>query len=156
MTSGKLSFGQFQVCQRCVRVEQEMPVAWTQEAVMLIMTFATKPIATVSVVATRIVTRGFTGVISFVKAIVHRREILHLTELDERGLKDIGLVRSDVEGALATSWLRDPSAVLAARSSAASQVASVRREEGGRQAQAKPARARSAAPANEHVVACSA
>jgi uncharacterized protein YjiS (DUF1127 family) len=139
-------------------VEQEMPEAWTQEAVMLIMTFATKPIATVSVVATRIVTRGITGVISFSKAILNRREIMRLTELDERGLKDIGLVRSDVEGALATSWLRDPSTCLAARSNAASHVASVRREEGGRQAQAKtePVRARSSAPVNEHVVACSA
>ena len=52
---------------------------------------------------------------------IHRREILRLAELDERGLKDIGLVRSDIDGALATSWLKDPSAILAARSSVAEQ-----------------------------------
>ena len=53
---------------------------------------------------------------------------MRLGELDERGLKDIGLVRSDIDGALATSWLDDPSAVLAARSSARSGVASASRE----------------------------
>lgn len=119
---------------------------------MLLMTFATKSFASVSVVATRVTTTVFAGVVSLTKAIVHRREILQLTELDERGLKDIGLVRSDVEGALATSWLRDPSAFLASRSSASSSVASARREEGLRQTLVKP----SVKPITEHAVACSA
>ncbi|AOO80901.1 DUF1127 domain-containing protein [Bosea vaviloviae] len=104
---------------------------------MLIMTIATKPFASVLGVVTRIAARGFAGVTSLTKAIIHRREVLRLTELDERGLKDIGLVRSDVEGALATSWLDDPSTILAARSGARSGVASARRAEGARQAQVK-------------------
>jgi len=123
---------------------------------MLIMTFATKSFASVSVVATRVAAQGIAGVVSFTKALIHRREVLRLTELDERGLKDIGLVRSDVEGALAGSWLRDPSAVLAVRSGAG--VAADRREEGLRQAQVKTgaARERVCAPAEGHTVACSA
>ncbi len=104
---------------------------------MLIMTIATKPFASVLGVVTRIAARGLAGVTSLTKAIIHRREVLRLTELDERGLKDIGLVRSDVEGALATSWLDDPSTILAARSGARSGVASARRAEGVRQAQVK-------------------
>ena len=125
---------------------------------MLIMTFATKSFASVSVVATRVAAQGIAGVISFAKAVVNRREIMRLSELDERGLKDIGLVRSDVEGALATSWLKDPSTCLAARSGSASSVASARREEGGRQAQARTeaSRERPSTQTSEHVVACSA
>ncbi|MBZ6076022.1 DUF1127 domain-containing protein [Microvirga puerhi] len=46
------------------------------------------------------------------KALQHRREIVHLAEFDDRMLKDIGLIRSDVEGALAESLLHNPSRVL--------------------------------------------
>ncbi|AMJ58947.1 hypothetical protein AXW83_00310 [Bosea sp. PAMC 26642] len=135
---------------------------------MLIMTFATKSFSSVSDVVTRVAARGFITVANVIKAIIHRRDVLRLTELDERGLKDLGLVRSDVEGALATSWLSDPSAILAARSSARSGVASARREEGLRQAQVKstaapraaivalPARARRKPAATEAKIACNA
>ena len=101
---------------------------------MLIMTFATKSLSSVSVVATRVAVLGFTPIVALVKALIHRREVLRLGELDERGLKDIGLVRSDLDGALAVSWLSDPSAVLAERSSARSGVAATRREAGLQQA----------------------
>jgi hypothetical protein len=127
---------------------------------MLIMTIATKPFASVLGVVTRIGARGFAGVTSLTKAIIHRREVLRLTELDERGLKDIGLVRSDVEGALATSWLDDPSTILAARSGARSGVASARRAEGVRQAQVKAPAMKTGPvgrqPVAEQAVACSA
>ncbi len=46
------------------------------------------------------------------KALEHRREVRHLAELDERTLKDIGLSRSEVDGALAEPLYRDPSLVL--------------------------------------------
>ena len=95
---------------------------------MLIMTIATKSLSSVSAVATRVVTLLITPVASFVKAQLHRREVMRLGELDERGLKDIGLVRSDLDGALSVSWLSDPSVVLAERSSARSGVASLRRQ----------------------------
>ena len=46
------------------------------------------------------------------QALKHRREIKHLAEFDERMLKDIGLTRSDVYGALSEPLLRNPSWVL--------------------------------------------
>ncbi len=95
---------------------------------MLLMTFATKSLSSVSAVATRVAVRGFTPIVALVKALIHRREVLRLGELDERGLKDIGLVRSDLDGALAVSWLSDPSLILAERSSARSGVAATRRK----------------------------
>jgi uncharacterized protein YjiS (DUF1127 family) len=46
------------------------------------------------------------------KAIKDRREVMNLAEFDDRMLKDIGLTRSDVEGALAEPLVRNPSLVL--------------------------------------------
>ncbi len=46
------------------------------------------------------------------KAVRHRREVRTLAELDERILKDIGLSRSEVDGALAEPFYRNPSTVL--------------------------------------------
>ncbi|HEV7260027.1 MAG TPA: DUF1127 domain-containing protein [Bosea sp. (in: a-proteobacteria)] len=97
---------------------------------MLLMTFATKSLSSASAGATRVAVRGFSPIVALVKALIHRREVLRLGELDERGLKDIGLVRSDLDGALAVSWLSDPSVILAERSSARSGVAAMRREAG--------------------------
>ena len=48
----------------------------------------------------------------FVRNVRHRREIKALAELDDRLLKDIGLTRGDVEGALSESLLSNPSVVL--------------------------------------------
>ncbi|MFA6968697.1 DUF1127 domain-containing protein [Bosea sp. (in: a-proteobacteria)] len=101
---------------------------------MLLMTFATKSLSSVPVVATRVAARGFAPIVALVKALIHRREVLRLGELDERSLKDIGLVRSDLDGALAVSWLADPSVILAERSSARSCAAQTRRETGLQQA----------------------
>src|SRR3954451_16186802 len=49
------------------------------------------------------------------RAIRHRREVRQLCTWDDGMLKDIGLTRSDVMGALSEPLSRDPSAVLAAR-----------------------------------------
>lgn len=43
------------------------------------------------------------------RALRHRREVQRLAELDDRTLKDIGLLRSDVEGALTEPFHKDPS-----------------------------------------------
>lgn len=43
------------------------------------------------------------------RAVRHRREVTHLLELDARQLKDIGLVRNDVVGALSLPFANDPS-----------------------------------------------
>ena len=50
-----------------------------------------------------------------VRALNHRGAVHRLTHLDDRALKDIGLTRGDVEGALAQPLLVDPSRVLADR-----------------------------------------
>lgn len=118
---------------------------------MLLMTFATKSLSSVSVGATRIAALGFTPIVALVKALIHRREVLRLGELDERSLKDIGLVRSDLDGALAVSWLSDPSVILAERSSARLGAAETRRRAGVQQAltaqqSIKPAAASSSQP----------
>lgn len=47
------------------------------------------------------------------KAWRHRREVMRLADLDDHLLKDIGLTRSQVSGALARPLLADPSRVLA-------------------------------------------
>lgn len=116
---------------------------------MLLMTFATKSLSSVSAGATRVAGFAITPVVALVKALIHRREVLRLGELDERGLKDIGLVRSDLDGALAVSWLSDPSVILAERSSARSGAAATRREAGLQ----RPVTALSAAEAQPVVTA---
>lgn len=123
---------------------------------MLTLTFAQKPLSFIAIGVTRVAARGFVGVKNLTRAFIHRREVLRLAELDERGLKDIGLVRSDIEGALSTSWLNDPSTILAARSSAQNGAASARREEGLRRAMVKRPAARPVAAARETTVACNA
>jgi len=125
---------------------------------MLVMTFVTKSFASVPVAVTRVAAQGFVAVRTLAKSIIHRREVMRLGELDERGLKDLGLVRSDIDGALATSWLNDPTTILAARSSARSGVASARRDEAVRQDAVRQttATARPAASVPETTVACSA
>ena len=53
---------------------------------------------------------------SLARAVRNRREVMHLLELDDRALKDIGLVRNDVAGALDAPLTRDPSVLLRLRS----------------------------------------
>jgi uncharacterized protein YjiS (DUF1127 family) len=55
---------------------------------------------------------GLVRVGKLARTLRNRREIRQLAELDERSLKDIGLTRSDVQGALAASLLSDPSLIL--------------------------------------------
>lgn len=111
---------------------------------MLLMTITAKSLSSVSAGVTRIAAIGVAGTVQFVRAIAHRREVMRLGELDERGLKDIGLVRSDIDGALATSWLDDPSAVLAERSRSSSNLAAARREHALRHAGSTPMLAKKA------------
>lgn len=56
------------------------------------------------------------GLAALIRALVHRREVRELLEMDERSLRDIGLSRADVVGALAGSMAKDPSIVLLVRS----------------------------------------
>lgn len=118
---------------------------------MLIMTFVAKPLSTMSSGVTRIAVSGFGGIAQLVRAFIHRREVMRLAELDERGLKDIGLVRSDIAGALATSWYKDPSAVLQDRSQAQAGAAAARREHALVNA---PVRTRAVASADLAVARC--
>ena len=56
------------------------------------------------------------SIFGFVRNIGNRGDVRMLLEMDERGLKDIGLTRSDVLGALAQPMLKDPSKILLVRS----------------------------------------
>ena len=48
-------------------------------------------------------------------ALRNRRQVMRLTDLDDRALKDIGLLRAVVEGALLEPLHKDPSKVLSVR-----------------------------------------
>lgn len=52
------------------------------------------------------------SLIGLVKVLRHRREIRGLEEFDDRMLRDIGLTRGDVAGALSEPLIRNPSWVL--------------------------------------------
>lgn len=51
-------------------------------------------------------------ILDLARAFRDRQEVKRLVEMDDRALKDIGLLRSDVDGALAEPLFRNPSAVL--------------------------------------------
>ena len=63
----------------------------------------------------RLALRLLTDITVFARVMRHRREVMRLAELDDRTLKDIGLLRSDVAGALAESYGTDPSRILVTR-----------------------------------------
>jgi uncharacterized protein YjiS (DUF1127 family) len=50
---------------------------------------------------------------STLRAIVNRRSVNMLDEMDDRMLRDIGLTRGDVDSALAQPWHKDPTRMLA-------------------------------------------
>lgn len=54
--------------------------------------------------------------VALVRVVAHRRDVRTLLELDERSLRDIGLSRSDVIGALDQPFGVDPSVILTVRS----------------------------------------
>lgn len=60
----------------------------------------------------RVTSAGLVCAGTLLPTLRNRHEVRKLAELDERSLKDIGLTRSDVQGALAASLLSDPSLVL--------------------------------------------
>jgi uncharacterized protein YjiS (DUF1127 family) len=64
----------------------------------------------------RLLSGALRQVKSLARALRHRREVLSLADLDERALKDIGLTRVDVIGALAQPLYKDPSRILQVRS----------------------------------------
>ncbi len=53
---------------------------------------------------------------SVIDAVVNRREVTRMLDLDDRMLKDIGLTRNDVLGALGRPLGEDPSVLLRRRS----------------------------------------
>jgi len=49
------------------------------------------------------------------RAVINRRSVNVLAEMDDRMLRDIGLTRGDVDSALAQPWHKDPSRMLTVR-----------------------------------------
>ncbi|MGO4704742.1 DUF1127 domain-containing protein [Microvirga sp. 2MCAF38] len=60
----------------------------------------------------RTVRVAFTQIATVLRAWKHRRQVRALAEFDDRMLKDIGLTRSDVDGALDESMFHNPSVLL--------------------------------------------
>jgi uncharacterized protein YjiS (DUF1127 family) len=56
--------------------------------------------------------RLLAGLSGFQRALSNRMAVRELAHLDDHALKDIGLTRSDVQGALEVSLRQDPSCVL--------------------------------------------
>jgi uncharacterized protein YjiS (DUF1127 family) len=75
-------------------------------------TYASHASAFRAVVALRVVGGMVRAAAGLFKALRHRREVGGLAQLDDRLLKDIGLTRGDVRGALAGPAFRDPSVLL--------------------------------------------
>ncbi len=82
------------------------------------MTEKMNAFATVSwdIVARRVGSVALHRVQALIRALRHRSEVMRLTDLDDRALKDIGLTRVEVLGALAEPFHKDPSAILLVRS----------------------------------------
>lgn len=104
---------------------------------MLLASFIISPLSALLKLSAQATAKPVVQVARGVKRVVtvwrHKREVARLTELSAHELKDIGLTRSDVIGALAGHWLVDPSAVLSARSVCVHGVAAARRAENPRQ-----------------------
>lgn len=63
----------------------------------------------------RLALDAFRWLAGFFRAVANRREVKGLLELDDRELRDIGLMRCDVIGALNEPMARDPSRILVVR-----------------------------------------
>lgn len=105
---------------------------------MLLFTAAAKSLPSVRAGFVRVARPAVATIMGVGRALHHRREIMRLGELDERGLKDIGLLRSDLDGALASSWLTDPSKLLAQRADSSAGIAERRRRQAVRLADTAP------------------
>jgi uncharacterized protein YjiS (DUF1127 family) len=105
---------------------------------VLLASFIISPLSALLRGAVQTVRKTAAQAVRGVKRIVtvwrHRREVARLTELSAHELKDIGLVRSDVIGALEGHWLDDPSTALRARSASFHGTAAARRDDGLRHA----------------------
>jgi uncharacterized protein YjiS (DUF1127 family) len=154
MTSLSLSQSAFtdMPARRCVQAGVDTPNSiLPEEGAMLFMTIVAKSLSSAPAVIVRAAGTVVTQLTGFGRAMLHRREVMRLGELDERELKDIGLVRSDLNGALASSWLTDPSAILAARSRAGADVANARRQQAVRLSESGPVMA---SPADHILARC--
>ncbi len=69
----------------------------------------------------------------------HRAEVRALAELSDHQLKDVGLTRTEVTGALAGGWLGDPSLMLGARNEERDALVALHRRSEHRGVDVKPA-----------------
>ena len=76
------------------------------------MRLSTAPRYTLVAPALRVARAVLDAAVDLARALRDRQEIKRLIELDDRALKDIGLSRSEVDGALAEPLFRNPSTVL--------------------------------------------
>jgi uncharacterized protein YjiS (DUF1127 family) len=86
------------------------------EGPMRILRFDTAPVAGLRRAARRIGSRTAIWLKASIRACAttrrHRREVALLQAMDERMLRDLGLTRTDVQGAASTPFWRDPAPLL--------------------------------------------
>ncbi len=67
------------------------------------------------------------GAVTIAQKLRHRSQVRALTHLSDHQLKDVGLTRGEVAGALAVGWLDDPSLMLAKRNAERSDLVALHR-----------------------------
>ena len=67
------------------------------------------------------------GVAAVTRSLRHRADVRRLTMLSDQQLKDVGLTRGEVAGALAVGWTEDPSCTLSARNAERSGLVALHR-----------------------------
>jgi uncharacterized protein YjiS (DUF1127 family) len=67
------------------------------------------------------------GVVTITRSLRHRADVRRLTMLSDHQLKDVGLTRGEVAGALAVGWTEDPSCTLSARNAERSGLVALHR-----------------------------
>ncbi len=98
---------------------------------MLLVSFIVRPVSTFLRQSGRGAAQVFRGMNRLATIWQNRRDVVRLSQLSAHELKDIGLTRSDVVGALETGWFEDPSLALAARSGILQENAASRRSRTG-------------------------
>jgi uncharacterized protein YjiS (DUF1127 family) len=95
------------------------------------------------------------GVVALTRSLRHRADVRRLTLLSDHQLKDVGLTRGEVAGALAVGWTEDPSCTLSARNAERSGLVALHRRSEDRPVPVRKAEVSAADVARLSAACCS-